>query len=91
MRVDEREESTERMPPLKEDKAVGIEQEIVAMENETPSQDNQLKVSTMKLMLSHRVKFRKRISQNIHSIFISLQGAEHTCNEALIWLTPIFH
>ena len=42
-------------------------------------------------MVSHRVDTLKNLSQQAHYSFVSLQGAEQVCNEALSWLTPTFN
>jgi len=41
--------------------------------------------------MSHRVDTLKNLSQQAHSSFVSLQGVEKVCNEALSWLTPTFN
>ena len=53
------------------------------MEIMYPSQDDQLKVNALKGILSHRMEVLKTMPKNVHSIFISLQGLEDTCNKAL--------
>ena len=42
-------------------------------------------------MMSHKVDTLKNLSQQAHSLFVSLQSAKQVCNEALSWLTPTFN
>ena len=57
MMVDEREGTTKKIPPLTEDKEVGTEQEIVAMEIEAPTQDNQQKLDTLKACYITKLRY----------------------------------
>jgi hypothetical protein len=54
-------------------------------------QGDDLRIGILKSMMSHRVDTLKNLSQQAHSSFVSLQGAEQVCNEALSWLTPTFN
>lgn len=64
---------------------------VAAAEAPIPQSDNDSKRIVMNGMVSHRVSILKRISQQAHHMFIVLQNAKYSCNEALTWLTPIFN
>ena len=40
--------------------------------------------------MMHKVGALQNVSQNVHSNYISLQGAEFQCSEALALLSPLF-
>ena len=54
-------------------------------------QEGDLRIGILKSMVSHRIDTLKNLSQQAHNSFVSLQGAEQVCNEALSWLTPTFN
>ena len=49
-----------------------------------------MRIGILRAMTSHRVDILKNLSQQAHSSFVFLQGAELFCTEALSWLTPTF-
>ena len=42
-------------------------------------------------MIGHRVETLRNISQQAHTLYVSLQDVEKVCNEALPWLSPTFN
>ena len=58
------------------------------MDIDVLDEKKEIEINTMKGLLSHRISILKRISQNVHGIYISLQGTEYQCSEALEFLTP---
>ena len=48
------------------------------------------KIRTMKQFLIHRITALKRVSVNVHSMYITLQSNEYQCSEALSLLSPLF-
>ena len=48
-----------------------------------------MEVRMMKNMLAYKINVLKKISQNFHSSYTSLQGAEYQGSEALSLLSPL--
>ena len=48
------------------------------------------KIRTMKTLITHWINILKRISQNLHAMYISIQGTKYLGYEALTVLTPLF-
>ena len=70
-----------------QDKGVSTETtEIDVLEDK-----KEIQINIMKVLLTYRIDMLKRISQNMHSIYISLQGIEYQCSEALQVLNPLFN
>ena len=61
------------------------------MDIEVLKEKKEIEITTMKGLLIHRINIIKRISQNLHSTFLSLQGIEFQCTKALNILTPLFN
>ena len=61
------------------------------MDIEVLEEKKEIEISTMKGFLIYRIDILKRNSQNVHSTYISLQGIEYQCLEALQILTPLFN
>ena len=64
---------------------------MVTIEEELPKFDYSVKKTMMLGRINHGVSIIKRIFQYAHSVFIGLKNVEHLCNEALLWLKPIFN
>ena len=63
---------------------------VVDVETDTIPSGYDTKKSVMMNILSHRIIFLKRISQDAYSIFINLQSSEQVCKDAMGWLESIF-
>ena len=62
-----------------QDEGVSTEQ----MDIEALEEKKETEINTMKGLLIHKIDILKRISQNVHSTFLSLQGTKFQCTEAL--------
>lgn len=51
-------------------------------------QGNEVRTIVLRCMIGHRVETLKNISQQAHTLYISLQDVEKVFNEALAWLSP---
>lgn len=91
IRVEEPKKIDELVSLVPKRRPIDIEQTDAIMEIEAPNQNNQLKVDVLKGMLYHKLEILKKVSQQVHNIFISLQNAGHVCDEALAMLNPIFN
>ena len=62
---------------------------ILGMDIDEKVIGKELEVKTIKGILYHRINVLKNVSQNVHGLFIALQGVEHQCYGALALLTPL--
>ena len=69
---------------------VEVQTLMIIIEEIVPRFDDGVKRKVFLRVLNHRVSILERISQQAHSMFISLQNVEHLCNEELLWRNPIF-
>ena len=57
-----------------------------------PTQEgDELRTYVFRCMIGHGVETLKSMSQQTHTLYISLQDAKKFCNEALSWLSPTFN
>ena len=63
---------------------------VVDVETDITPSDYDTKKNVMMNILSHRIGFLKRISQDAYSIFINFQSSEQVCKDAMGWLELIF-
>ena len=70
-----------------QDEGVSAEQ----MDIEVLEEKKEVEINAMKGLMIHKINIINRISQNVHSTFLSLQGIEFQFTEALQILTPLFN
>ena len=63
----------------------------MSIDTQSVQRGGDVKIEVLRSMMSHRVDTLKNLSQQAHSLFVSLQSAEQVFNEALSWLTPTFN
>lgn len=63
----------------------------MSIDAQIPQQGGEVRETIMKSMIDHRLETLKNISQNNHALYISLQDAEHVCNEELAQLSLTFN
>ena len=59
------------------------------MDIDVLDEKKETKINTMKGLLIYKIDILKRVSQNVHGMYISLQGIEYQCSKALEILTPL--
>lgn len=68
-----------------------LESRRLRIDCQSTQQGGDIRAIVLRNMMSHRIEVLKNISQQAHSLYITLQSVEKLCNEEISWISCTFN